>query len=461
MIINLAERAHNHNWELDPVIRSLLDTDFYKLLMLQFIWKHFPHTRVEWSLVNRHPAVRMADIINIEEFKVQLQHVRGLHFRKSELVWLAGNTFYGRRGIFEPGFLDWLEKDFRLSDYHFRVRDGQIQLTFEGPWTTTTMWELYALAILDELKTRAQLKTLSEFGLDILYARAKTKLWNKIERLRGVPGLSVADFGTRRRHSFLWQEYVVDAMAANLGSNFIGTSNAFLAHKHDLEAIGTNAHEIPMVMAAMTQDDVELKTSQYKVLELWQQTYEGALRVMLPDTFGTTQFLAGAPDWVADWTGQRVDSKDPYIAGDEFIEWLKLRGRDPREKLLIASDTLDVDLILGLHAYFAGRIAEGSAPADFRSATDFYDRNKWTDDRRIRFSAGWGTLLTNDFRGCNPNDSAGFDPISLICKVSSVEGKPAVKLSDNYAKGLGPPEEIARYRRVFGTAGIANAPLVA
>ena len=461
MIINLAERAHNHNWELDPVIRSLLDTDFYKLLMLQFIWKHFPHTHVEWSLVNRHPAVRIADIIHIEEFKVQLQHVRGLHFRKSELVWLAGNTFYGRRGIFEPGFLEWLEKDFRLSDYQFRVRDGQIQLTFEGPWTATTMWELYALAILDELKTRAQLKTLSEFGLDILYARAKTKLWNKIERLRGVPELSVADFGTRRRHSFLWQEYVVVAMAANLGSNFIGTSNAFLAHKHDLEAIGTNAHEIPMVMAALAKDDVELRASQYKVLERWQQTYEGALRVMLPDTFGTTQFLAKAPDWVADWTGQRMDSKDPYLAGEEYIEWLKARGRDPGEKLLIASDTLDVDLILGLHGYFGGRLAKGVARTELRSAADFYDRNKWTADRRIRFSAGWGTLLTNDFRGCNPNNGSGFDPIGLICKVSTVEGRPAVKLSDNYSKALGPPSEIERYRRIFGTAGVANAPLVA
>ena len=461
MIINLAERAHNHNWELDPVIRSLLDTDFYKLLMLQFIWKHFPNTHVEFSLFNRHPAVRIADIIHIEEFKVQLQHVRGLHFRKSELVWLAGNTFYGRRGIFEPAFLEWLEKDFRLSDYQFRVRDGQIQLTFEGPWTATTMWELYALAILDELKTRAQLKTLSEFGLDILYARAKTKLWNKIERLRGVPDLSVADFGTRRRHSFLWQEYVVVAMAANLGNNFIGTSNAFFAHKHDLEAIGTNAHEIPMVMAALANDDAELKQSQYKVLELWQQTYEGALRVMLPDTFGTTQFLANAPDWVADWTGQRVDSKDPYAAGDEYIEWLSARGRDPGEKLLIASDTLDVDSILGLQAYFGGKIAKGFTPADFRSATDFYDRNKWAEDRRIRLSAGWGTLLTNDFRGCNPNNGGGFDPIGLICKVSSVEGRPAVKLSDNYSKALGPPAEIDRYRKVFGTTGIANAPLVA
>jgi nicotinate phosphoribosyltransferase len=461
MIVNFAERAHNHNWELDPVIRSLLDTDFYKLLMLQFIWKHFPKTRVEFSLYNRHPAVRIADTVNIEELKVQLQHVRGLRFRMSELVWLAGNTFYGRRGIFEPAFLEWLERDFRLSDYQLSVVDGQIHLSFDGLWAETTMWELYALAILDELKTRTQLKTLSEFGLDILYARAKTKLWSKIERLRGVPGLTVADFGTRRRHSFLWQEYVVVAMAANLGRGFIGTSNAFLAHKHDLEAIGTNAHEIPMVMAALAPDDEELKASQYSVLELWQQTYEVALHIMLPDTFGTTQFLAGAPEWAADWTGQRVDSKNPYIAGDEYILWLIARGRDPREKLLIASDTLDVDEILGLHAYFGGTLAPGAAAADFQSATDFHDHAKWTEGRRIRFSAGWGTLLTNDFRGCNPNDSAGFNPISLICKVSSVEGRPAVKLSDNYAKALGPPAEVERYRRVFGTAGIANAPVVA
>ena len=460
MIVNFAERAHNHNWEVDPIIRSLLDTDFYKLLMLQFIWKHFPKTRVEFSLYNRHSSVRIADTIHIEELKVQLQHVRGLRFRKSELVWLAGNTFYGRRGIFEPAFLDWLEHGFHLSDYQLRVRDGQIQLSFEGPWPETTMWELYALAILDELKTRAHLKTLSEFGLDILYARAKTKLWSKIERLRGVPELSVADFGTRRRHSFLWQEYVVVAMAANLGSNFVGTSNAFMAHKHDLEAIGTNAHEIPMVMAALAPDDAALKASQYRVLELWQQTYDGALKVMLPDTFGTTQFLEGAPDWVADWTGQRVDSKDPYVAGDEYIQWLKSRGHDPREKLLIASDALDVDVILGLHAYFGGSFAKGVTPQDFRSAADFFDKKKWTAEPRVRLSTGWGTLLTNDFRGCNPNDGAGFDPISLICKVSTVEGRPAVKLSDNYSKALGPAAEIERYRKVFGNAGIANAPLV-
>ncbi len=460
MIINFAERAHNHNWELDPVIRSLLDTDFYKLLMLQFIWKHYPKTRVTFSLFNRTSSVRLAEMFATRELTEQLEHVKKLRFRKSELVWLAGNTFYGRRGIFEPAFLEWLEKDFKLSDYVLEVKHGQFYLSFHGLWTDTTMWELYALPIVNELRTRTNLKRFSEFHLDILYAQAKTKLWSKIERLRGVPNLSIADFGTRRHHSFLWQEYVVKAMATNLGNNFVGTSNAFLAHKHDLEAIGTNAHEIPMVLAALTLGDEELKASQYKMLEEWQGTYEGALRVMLPDTFGTTQFLRGAPDWVADWTGQRADSKDPYVAGDEYIAWLKQRGRDPKQKLLIASDALDVDDILGLHAYFGGTLVNNAKAEDFRSAADFADPNKWQPGKRIRFSAGWGTLLTNDFRGCDPSGSSGFDPISLICKVSDADGLPAVKLSDNYAKALGPASEVERYRRVFGTEGQINIPVI-
>jgi nicotinate phosphoribosyltransferase len=460
MIVNFAERAHNHNWELDPVTRSLLDTDFYKLLMLQFIWKHYRKTRVSFSLFNRSSG-GLVDAITREELIDQLDHARSLRFRRSELVWLAGNTFYGRRGIFEPAFLEWLERDFRLSDYELATEAGRFHLSFDGLWTDTTMWELYSLSIINELRTRANLKRLSQFGLDILYAKAKTKLWNKIERLRGVPNLAVADFGTRRRHSFLWQEYVVDAMAANLGSGFTGTSNTFIAHKHDLEAIGTNAHEIPMVLAALAPDDEALKASQYKVLEMWQSTYDGALRIMLPDTFGTAQFLEGAPDWAADWTGQRVDSKDPYIAGDEYIEWLKARGRNPQDKRLIASDALDIDEILGLHAYFGGSLARGITAADFQSAADFDDRRKWTPGRRIRFSAGWGTLLTNDFSDCDPSGDNGFDPISLISKVSSVEGRPAVKLSDNYAKALGPPAEIERYRRVFGTVGVNNLPVIA
>ena len=136
----------------------------------------------------------------------------------------------------------------------------QISLNFHGLWTETTLWEIYALSAIDELKTRASLKLLSEFELDVLYARAKTRLWEKMERLRGVPRLSVSDFGTRRRHSFLWQEYVVKAMSDVLGASFAGSSNTYLAYKHDLEAMGTNGHELPMALAAMANDDEECST---------------------------------------------------------------------------------------------------------------------------------------------------------------------------------------------------------
>jgi nicotinate phosphoribosyltransferase len=222
---------------------------------------------------------------------------------------------------------------------------------------------------------------------------------------------------------------VVQATRAALGESLSGSSNTFLAYKHDMEAMGTNAHELPMAIAALAGDDDEaLHDSQYRVLELWQKSYHGELLILLPDTFGTTQFLDGAPDWVADWTGQRVDSKDPFVAGDEYIAWLISRGRDPRRKRLIASDALDFDQILALHAYFNGR---------------------------IRFSAGWGTLLTNDFRGCHPRGNHDLEPISLVCKLVTVEGRPAVKLSDNPNKATGPADEIERYRRVFGTIPVA------
>lgn len=460
MIINFARRAHDHNWELDPIVRSLLDTDFYKLLMLQFIWRHFPATQATFSVVDRAPEYRLAETINPDELAAQLEYVQQLRFSRSELVWMAGNTFYGRRGIFEPDFLEWLDRGFKLSEYQLNITGGHLSVTFHGSWAQTTLWEIYALSILSELKTRAALKSLSELELDILYARAKARLWDKLERLRGVPDLHISDFGTRRRHSFLWQEYVVTAMRDIIDAGFVGTSNSYLAFRHDLEAVGTNAHELPMALAALANNENEVRSAQYRLLDMWQHTYQGELLILLPDTFGTTQFLRNAPDWVADWSGQRADSKDPFVAGEEYIAWLKERGRDSRQKLFIASDSLDVDEILQLHACFAGQIQDSSTPTEFRSAGDFRNSKKWVPERRIRFAAGWGTLLTNDFRDCDPRGDSAFDPPHLICKLSDVDGRPAVKLSDNLAKAIGDPEEIERYRRVFGMEGIATRSIV-
>ena len=424
-VTDIATRVYNHGWRLDPIVRSLLDTDFYKLLMLQMIRHLHPEVQATFSLINRSKSVRLAEVIDEAELRAQLDHARTLRFSKKELIWLAGNSFYGKQRMFAPDFIAWLA-EFQLPEYDLHKVDGQFELHFAGPWTHTMMWEIPALAIVNELRSRAALKGKGRFELDVLYARAKAKMWDKVERLRQLPDLVISDFGTRRRHGFLWQRWCVEALKEGLGNRFIGSSNVLLAMDNDLEAIGTNAHELPMVLAALSDTDEQVATAPYRVLEEWQAHYDGNLRIALPDAFGTTAFLQGAPDWVADWTGFRPDSMPPIEGGEQIIEWWKSRGRDPRTKLLIFSDGMDVDSIEATYRHFYGR---------------------------VRMSFGWGTNLTNDFRGCDPAGGHDLEPISLVAKVTSANGRPAVKLSDNPAKATGDPAEIARYLRIFGEAG--------
>jgi nicotinate phosphoribosyltransferase len=219
-----------------------------------------------------------------------------------------------------------------------------------------------------------------------------------------------------------------------LGAKFTGTSNVLLAMDADLEAIGTNAHELPMVLAALADDDAGVAAAPYRVLDEWRQSYGGNLLVALPDAFGTSAFLANAPDWLAEWTGFRPDSAPPIGGGEQIIRWWESRGVDPRTKLLIFSDGMDVDSIEHVHRHFHGR---------------------------VRMSFGWGTNLTNDFRDCDPRGGAALEPISLVCKVTQANGRPAVKLSDNPAKATGDPVEIARYLAIFGGADrVASAVTV-
>src|SRR5258708_24180102 len=123
-------------------------------------------------------------------------------------MWIGGNTVYGKTHMFAADFIDWLA-EFRLPEYELRKVDGQYELHFHGPWTHTTMWEIPALAILNELRSRAVMKGQGRFTLDVLFARAKAKLWSKVERLRKLESLRLSAFGTRRRHRFLWQPWVV------------------------------------------------------------------------------------------------------------------------------------------------------------------------------------------------------------------------------------------------------------
>jgi nicotinate phosphoribosyltransferase len=419
-MVDIATRVWNHKWKIDPIVRSLIDTDFYKLLMCQSIFRNKPDTTVVFSLINRSTKVRLADLVDEGELREQLDHVRSLSLTRGESTWLRGNTFYGKRQMFRSDFMEWFE-GLRLPAYHLEKRDGQFELTFEGAWPEVMLWEIPALSVLMELRSRAVLNDMGKFELQVLYARAMTRLWEKIERLKTIEGLRIADFGTRRRHGFLWQDWCVQAMQEGLGSKFTGTSNCRIAMRRDIEAIGTNAHELPMVYSALADTDEELRQAPYRVLADWHEEHDGNLRIMLPDTYGTEGFLKNAPDWLAGWTGIRIDSGDPAKGAETAIRWWKSRGEDPTKKLVIFSDGLDVEKIEELYAQFNGR---------------------------VKVSFGWGTMLTNDFRGLVADDALA--PFSLVCKALSANGRPTVKLSDNPAKAMGPKDQIERYKRVFG-----------
>ena len=179
-VTDIARRVYNHTWKLDPIVRSLLDTDFYKLLMLQMIWGLYPRVNATFSLINRKHSVRLAEEIDIDELRAHLDHARSLRFSKKEMIWLAGNSFYGSRQIFAPEFLRWLE-EFHLPEYSLEKRDGQFVLDFHGRWVETSMWEIPALAIINELRSRAALRNYRLQGfVQAIDAPGRRVLWKPV-----------------------------------------------------------------------------------------------------------------------------------------------------------------------------------------------------------------------------------------------------------------------------------------
>ena len=416
-MVDIATRVWNHKWKIDPIVRSLIDTDFYKLLMCQSVFRNKRETIVRFSLINRSTHIPLAKLVDEQELRDQLDHVRSLKLTRGESTWLRGNTFYGKRQMFRSDFMEWFE-NLKLPPYSLHRVGDQYELTFEGSWPEVILWEVPALSIIMELRSRAVLNKMGRFELQVLYARAMAKLWQKVGVLNELDNLRIADFGTRRRHSFLWQDWAVQAMIESLGTKFFGTSNCLIAKNRDLEAIGTNAHELPMVYSALAETDAELKMAPYEVLSDWHEEHDGNLRIILPDTYGTKGFLEHAPDWLAKWTGIRIDSGDPAEGAETAIEWWVSRGENPAEKLIIFSDGLDVDKIVTLHKQFTGR---------------------------VKVSFGWGTMLTNDFLGLTPDEQLA--PFSLVCKAVAANGRPTVKLSDNRIRQRAPQMKSSGIKR--------------
>lgn len=400
----------------ERIIQSLMDIDFYKFTMGQFVFHRYPDVKVKYSLKVRTAGVAMARRIKEDDLRRELDHAMTLGFNNSELHYLRGTNEYSER-MFKEGYLEFLRK-FRLPSYRLIWGDDEFTLEFPGKWVEKIYWETIALAVVNELYYRSQTDSLSDFERDVVYATGRIRLAEKIKLLKENPTVTFSDFGTRRRFSKEWHDNVVRALAEELPKKqFIGTSNVSLAMKYGLMPIGTSAHELFMIMAGvMAESDEGILASVPKVLDDWWDEFGWGLSIVLPDTFGTDSFLPiFGGERAHAWKGSRQDSGDPYDYGDnKIIPFYESVGVDTRGKLIVFSDGLTIEEMIKLERHFANR---------------------------IKTTFGWGTNLTNDL---------GFKAISIVVKPVEAYGGGLVKLSDNIAKAIGRPEDIERYKKIFG-----------
>lgn len=448
--VNRVLRPEKHDW----IIRSLLDVDFYKFTMGYFIWKLHRGVNVKFRLINRNKRLPLAHLIDEIELRDQLEHVRTLRFRRTDIYYLRGMDIYGER-MFPEGYLQFLSS-LEMTPYRLERVGDQFELTFEGPWEVVTFWETIALAVICELLYRKLMSTMTRAELQSLYGAATDKLFRKLRLLKSRPGLKFADFGQRRRHSFLWQQFAIGMAREIMGGNFTGTSNTWMAFNQDLVPIGTNAHELPMVLTALAPKGYR-KDAQYQVLREWGSAFpQNALRIALPDTYGSAQFWRDMPKDLAtevaeSWRGEREDSGNCIAGAHAFVRWLQSQGISPeriaKEKIVIPSDGLDAD-----------------ASEAHASMVKIHDAL----DGVIAHPFGWGTNFSNGFEGCHPrgdefavvdNMKLGltwgelFRGQSLVIKVESADGHGAVKLSNNIRKATGHPDDIRDYVAEFGAEG--------
>ncbi|WP_010198300.1 nicotinate phosphoribosyltransferase [Psychrobacter sp. PAMC 21119] len=379
-----------------PIITSLLDNDLYKFTMLQAMLHQFPQTHGVYRFRCRNNSEAVYPLADIKEsLEQQLDMLCELRFLEDELEYLRGLRFI------RSDFVDYLEL-FKLKRRFITISTdskGRLLIDIEGPMIQAMFFEVFVLAIVNELYFNALSNpSVIEEGqrrLDdkvaLLHQYAKQQSTDK-------PPFIVADFGTRRRFSKSWQAHVVETLHKAEPKIVSGTSNVYLAKQLGMTPIGTMAHEFMQAFQAL---DVRLRDSQKAALESWVHEYRGDLGIALTDVVGMDAFLRDFDLYFAKlFDGLRHDSGDPYIWGDKAIAHYQKLKIDPKTKILTFSDGLTLEKAWELHQYFK---------------------------ERIRTSFGIGTNLTNDM---------GITPINIVLKLVECNGQPVAKLSDSPGKTM-------------------------
>ncbi|HVK96481.1 MAG TPA: nicotinate phosphoribosyltransferase [Flavisolibacter sp.] len=382
-------------------LTSILDNDFYKFTMQQCVVKLFPKAKARYQFINRGQHSFP------EGFAAALQAsvnaMAGLKLTKEEKHWLAETCPY-----LDPVYLDFLQGYcYDPAEVTIELDGTNLNVNIEGLWYRTILWEVPLLALISENYYSFQKQERESDEI----IREKTR--SKIEKYAEL-GVPIAEFGTRRRHSFEVHNLVVETLKVQ-GKTFVGTSNVHLAMVKQTKPIGTHAHEWFMFHAAK----YGFKMANTFALEHWIDVFRGDLGIALSDTFTTDEFYEIFDKKFARlFDGVRHDSGDPLLFADKTIQHYTSLGIDARSKTIIFSDALNYDKVKSIANHCAGRIG---------------------------ISFGIGTNFTND---------VGLKPMNIVLKMTealpeSQPWTPVVKLSDEPMKYTGDEAIIALAKQVL------------
>ncbi|MFC5741719.1 nicotinate phosphoribosyltransferase [Dyella tabacisoli] len=386
------------------IVTSLLDTDLYKFSMMQVVLHQYPAAQVEYKFKCRNPGIDLVPYI--DEIRAELAALCSLRFGEDELNYLRSWRFI------KSDFVDFLGL-FQLNAKYVHIApaaagNGEIEIRINGPWLHTILFEVPLLAIVNEVYFRN-----TQPALDL--GEGRRRLHEKIALLRDSAGYQecrIADYGTRRRFSGAWHEEVVTALRDGLGPQLTGTSNVWLARKLELRPLGTLAHEYLQAHQALGP---RLRDSQVAALEAWAKEYRGDLGIALSDVYGLSAFLRDFDMYFCKlFDGTRHDSGDPFDWGERVLAHYAANRVDPRSKVLVFSDGLNIPKVMQLYAHFRDR---------------------------CQLAFGVGTNLTND---------VGPTPLNIVIKMIRCNGQPVAKLSDSPGKNMCEDSAYVTYlRQVF------------
>ena len=375
--------------------KSILDNDFYKITMQNAVVKLFPNEKVKYEFINRgkHHFPKGFDA----ELRKSVNAMAELKLTKNEKEFLRETCPY-----LDLPYLDFLAGyHYDPSEVKIEQTENELRVTVEGEWYRTILWEVPLLALISELHYK--MNNMERDSDEIVVA----KTLEKAEELNKL-GVTFAEFGTRRRHSYKVHDLVVDTLVKNKNTKFIGSSNIHFAMKYGVKPIGTHAHEWFMFHAA----EYGFKMANALSLEHWVDVFRGDLGVALSDTYTTDVFFQQFDKKFAKlFDGVRHDSGDPIEFAHKTIEHYKANGINPLFKYIIFSDGLNLEKVEEITKACKGRIG---------------------------ISFGIGTNLTND---------VGLKPMNIVMKLigtQSINGDwiPTVKLSDEHGKYTGDPKMI-------------------